>query len=175
MQKLMFEFDFYIEHTLLGYWQQALTESDLSRIRNQFLAVAEKLAAYPHKVFTHRDYHSRNVMLATDSSTQYIIDFQDARLGLVQYDLCSLLYDAYAQLESSMRSALVLFAYEAGREIHRQTHDEFMHYFYLSAYQRTIKAMGTFGYQASQGRRDFAAYLEPAQAMVEEIVKVYSL
>jgi aminoglycoside/choline kinase family phosphotransferase len=44
-------------------------------------------------VFVHRDYHSRNLMLADPNPG--ILDFQDAVTGPITYDLVSLLRDAY--------------------------------------------------------------------------------
>lgn len=176
VEKLMFELEFFISHTLLGYYGAKPSEGDLSRLRVQFLHIAESLAAPERKVFTHRDYHSRNIMMVGASTAlshltlkPYIIDFQDARLGLMQYDLCSLLCDAYAPLSVERRARLIDFAFELGKDIHRQTRAEFDHYWQLSAFQRTVKAMGTFGRQAAVGREDFAAYLNPAWQMLKEI------
>lgn len=180
VEKLMFEFDFFITHTLLGYYRARMTDSDLKEIRAAFVKIAEGLAAPVNKVFTHRDYHSRNIMLVGsapfDSAQgpppqyqQYIIDFQDARLGLMQYDLCSLLCDAYAPLTPERRNRLLDFAFENGKDIHQQTRSEFDHHWTLSAFQRTVKAMGTFGRQAALGRADFAAYLDPARQALREI------
>ncbi|MBX3723328.1 MAG: phosphotransferase [Turneriella sp.] len=161
--KLMFEFDFFITHTLQGYYGLG----SLDGLRDDFTEVAEALAAPQNKVFTHRDYHSRNIMIHRDQ--QYIIDFQDARLGLFQYDLCSLLYDAYAPIEKTLRGSLIDFAFAEGQSIHGQTRAEFDRYLRLSAFQRLVKAMGTFGRQAALGRKDFEAYLEPAWQMLAEI------
>jgi aminoglycoside/choline kinase family phosphotransferase len=47
-------------------------------------------------VFVHRDYHSRNLMLV-NSNTLGVIDFQDAVVGAITYDLASLLRDAYVE------------------------------------------------------------------------------
>lgn len=51
------------------------------------------------QVLVHRDYHSRNLMRVTttgnSSSRIYVIDFQDAVLGPVTYDLVSLFRDCY--------------------------------------------------------------------------------
>lgn len=172
--KLMFEFDFFIEHTLLGYYKTKAPDSELKEIRRAFLQIAEELAEPANKVFTHRDYHSRNVYidLATPNLyKQYVIDFQDARLGLMQYDLCSLLCDAYAPLTVERRSRLLDFAFEQGKDVHRQSREEFDHFFALNAFQRIVKAMGTFGRQAALGRDDFAAYLNPASQMLREVSK----
>lgn len=185
VEKLMFEFEFFITRTLLGYYHASVSDSELSEIRTAFVKIAEELAAFPNKVFTHRDYHSRNILLVGASTAlprretedghshlalkQYIIDFQDARMGLLQYDLCSLLCDAYAPLSVERRAALLDFAFEQGKDIHRQARGEFEHYWQLSAFQRTVKAMGTFGRQAALGRDDFAAYLNPAWQTLKEV------
>jgi aminoglycoside/choline kinase family phosphotransferase len=45
-------------------------------------------------VFVHRDYHSRTLMV-TQNNNPGILDFQDAVIGPVTYDLVSLLRDCY--------------------------------------------------------------------------------
>ena len=174
VEKLMFEFEFFITHTLLGFYRATVTDSGLKEIRAAFFSIAQKLAAPVNKVFTHRDYHSRNIMLVGERSRtaqqQYIIDFQDARLGLMQYDLCSLLCDAYAPITPERRARLLDFAFENGKDIHRQTRAEFDAFWALSAFQRLVKAMGTFGRQAALGHAGFAAYLDPARRMLNEII-----
>ena len=50
------------------------------------------------RVFVHRDYHSRNLMVgdgARHGPNPGILDFQDAVHGPVTYDLVSLLRDSY--------------------------------------------------------------------------------
>ena len=69
---------------LSGPQRQALEES--------FSLVLENNLAQP-RVFVHRDYHSRNLMLSDPNPG--ILDFQDAVYGPITYDLVSLLRDAY--------------------------------------------------------------------------------
>ncbi|GMV02478.1 MAG: phosphotransferase [Burkholderiaceae bacterium] len=47
------------------------------------------------RVYVHRDYHSRNLMVLEGDASPGILDFQDAVCGPVSYDLVSLLRDAY--------------------------------------------------------------------------------
>ena len=58
------------------------------------LALFEKTFHALPQVFTHLDYHSKNLMIAPDGEIG-ILDFQDARQGPCTYDLVSLLQDAY--------------------------------------------------------------------------------
>lgn len=53
-----------------------------------------KSALEQPQVFVHRDFHSRNLMIINDE-TLGIIDYQDAVLGPITYDLVSLLRDCY--------------------------------------------------------------------------------
>ncbi|MCX7632681.1 MAG: phosphotransferase [Turneriella sp.] len=169
-EKLYSELEFFIENTVVGYWGKTVGRSELCKLYEAFSGIAAKLAEVPNKVLSHRDYHSRNIMLCTENSAvrQYVIDFQDARLGLFQYDLVSLLFDAYCPLPQALRKKLLEYAYLEGKKLHQQSAEEFSYYVSLSAYQRLLKAMGTFGYQALRGRSDYAACLKPAWQLLGE-------
>ena len=53
------------------------------------------------QTLVHRDYHSRNLML-TEANNPGILDFQDAVIGPVTYDLVSLLEDARRDVEPDL-------------------------------------------------------------------------
>lgn len=55
--------------------------------------IVESAVAQP-QVFMHRDYHSANLMVLSNDEVG-ILDFQDAFIGPVTYDLISLLRDCY--------------------------------------------------------------------------------
>ncbi len=162
IEKLMFEFDFFIEHALGGYFRAGLTGHDRDALRSAFLEIAEALFRPEHFVLVHRDYHSRNLIVFND--IPYIIDFQDARMGLPQYDAVSLLRDSYMTLNNDIFDYLKNYYYEGGKEmdIHTMGRDEFNYYFDLMAFQRNIKALGTFGYQVSvKGNARYERYIRP--------------
>lgn len=46
-------------------------------------------------VTVHRDFHCRNLLARTDPPGIGVVDFQDALVGPITYDLASLLYDCY--------------------------------------------------------------------------------
>ncbi|MEO6699066.1 MAG: phosphotransferase [Paraperlucidibaca sp.] len=70
-----------------------LDEADSAQLEAQFSLIADAIAEQPTG-FVHRDYHSRNLMLTPEGELG-IIDFQDAVIGPITYDLMSLLRDAY--------------------------------------------------------------------------------
>ncbi|WP_299204899.1 phosphotransferase [uncultured Amphritea sp.] len=68
-------------------------------VRHLFNEVSEYLidaALEQPKVCVHRDYHSRNLLVDGDN-TPGVIDFQDAVIGPITYDLVSLLRDCYIE------------------------------------------------------------------------------
>jgi hypothetical protein len=97
------------------------------------------------KVFVHRDYHSRNLMV-TESNNPGILDFQDAVEGPVTYDLVSLLKDCYISWPPERVLAWALeFHARLDPSIHRNMPAaEFIRHFELMGVQRHLKAAGIF-------------------------------
>ena len=110
--------------------------------------VAEALAQ--PKVFVHRDYHSRNLMITRERNPG-VIDFQDALAGPVGYDLVSLLKDCYiswprARVEkwiSGYRARLIERG-PLGRQLGGRDDREFLRWFDMIGVQRHIKVLGIF-------------------------------
>ena len=147
VEKLMWEFNFMLEHYVERLCGSPLTSFDKKQARDAFKPLCEMIASQK-QYFTHRDYHSRNLMV--DENRLVLIDFQDARMGPCQYDLVSLLKDSYAKIDDSLLEELVDFYIrlkekEEGLEIDRE---EFCRVFDAIAIQRNLKAVGTFAYQS---------------------------
>ncbi|MBI2876196.1 MAG: phosphotransferase [Candidatus Tectomicrobia bacterium] len=146
LPKLMEELEFFLTHTVAGLWQREISPAHRPVLQGQLLAICQILADQP-RYFTHRDYHSRNIMV--QAGDLRIVDFQDARMGPCQYDLVSLLRDSYVYLGEEWVEELMEYYVERkealeGVRIDRQ---EFRRVFDLMALQRNLKALGTFGYQ----------------------------
>jgi len=98
------------------------------------------------QVFVHRDYHSRNLM-RTAQNNPGILDFQDAVVGPVTYDLVSLLRDCYIKWprEQVERWALTYLQRAAAAGIIPGESDEtYLHWFDWMGVQRHLKAAGIF-------------------------------
>jgi N-acetylmuramate 1-kinase len=75
----------------------SLTAQELQTINEAFEVLIQE-ALQQTRVFVHRDYHSRNLMVGDGQRygvNPGILDFQDALYGPVTYDLVSLLRDCY--------------------------------------------------------------------------------
>ncbi len=99
------------------------------------------------QVFVHRDYHSRNLMILPEDSPG-ILDFQDAMIGPITYDLVSLLQDCYISWPRERVQNWVLDFYDAAQEkkrFNRQVSDaEFLRWFDFTGVQRHLKNLGIF-------------------------------
>jgi aminoglycoside/choline kinase family phosphotransferase len=98
------------------------------------------------RVCVHRDYHSRNLM-ATETLNPGILDFQDAVIGPVTYDLVSLLRDCYVSWPPSMVEVWMIDHYTrlCGAGVLDSVDLElFRRWFDLMGMQRHLKAIGIF-------------------------------
>src|SRR5688500_10831979 len=154
--KLTFELDFFVTHFLEGHRRVVLAGGERTALAEEFAALAGELSSQP-RVVCHRDYHSRNLMVL--DGRLGVIDFQDARLGPDTYDLASLLRDSYVGLEPDDVNALIarFLSLDRGPLGYAGDAAGFRERFDIMAVQRNLKALGTFGYQASVRRNP--AYL----------------
>ncbi len=87
------ELDLFPEWYLKKHLSIELNDLQQSQINQSFSLIIENNLAQA-KVYVHRDYHSRNLMI-TKENNPGILDFQDAVYGPITYDAASLWRDAY--------------------------------------------------------------------------------
>jgi len=114
-------------------------------------ALLEFLAPLPApRVFAHRDFHSRNLVICGDRLT--LVDFQDSLRAPPLYDLVSLAFDSYLDL-GAKRPWLLERLRAHGWDIDPEV-------LALTALERNVKALGTFGFQVRvRGHRAYARYV----------------
>jgi hypothetical protein len=116
--------------------QQAVWE------RSRALLVAR--AQSQGKVWVHFDFHSRNLMAGEPPG---VLDFQDARMGPISYDLVSLLKDMYVSWPEDFRLDLVIRYWEKARKAGLpvpEAFDDFYADFEWMGVFRHIRTLGTF-------------------------------
>ena len=103
------------------------------------------------QVFVHRDYHSRNLMVLSQSSMNRsgpgVIDFQDALRGPIGYDLVSLLKDCYISWSRERVERWVKGYRRVLGNLGANVGDseyQFVRWFDLIGVQRHIKVLGIF-------------------------------
>ncbi|MCK5131165.1 MAG: phosphotransferase [Candidatus Sabulitectum sp.] len=128
-----------LEHTLehLFFRLLRVPVEDLFELQGHFRELCERAMGSGTTTFTHRDYHSANLMI--HKGKVHIIDWQDARQGPPCYDLASLLRDSYRDCGDGWKGLVSSYILGVGGAN--------MFEFVFSALQRNMKAIGTFAYQ----------------------------
>jgi len=168
VEKLMWELRFFLEHAVEGLWERKISEQDRERIKALFEEVCAELAAEP-RVFVHRDFHSRNLMVRDGALV--VLDFQDARLGPATYDLASLLRDSYHGLAEGLFESLIDYYLDRREASRARPFDRarFRERFDLMALQRNLKAIGTFAFQkVVKGNSRYLPYIPTTLGYVRQ-------
>lgn len=124
---------------------KTLSHDDEKKLKNIYQFLIDSFAVQP-KVFVHRDYHSRNIMVCDDNRLG-ILDFQDAVWGTITYDLVSLLKDCYIAWPTNQVEKWVLYFYEkliAENKISTVDFSIFTRWFDFAGLQRHLKCLGIF-------------------------------
>jgi aminoglycoside/choline kinase family phosphotransferase len=123
----------------------ALTAEDVGMLRATFDLLIREALAQP-RVFVHRDYHSRNLMVLGERNPG-VLDFQDALAGPIAYDLVSLLKDCYIgwprerveRWVGDYARALATRGLDSGADA-----AQFFRWFDFIGLQRHLKVLGIF-------------------------------
>jgi aminoglycoside/choline kinase family phosphotransferase len=121
-----------------------LSEAQNAKLETVFARIIANNLAQP-RVYVHRDYHSRNLMVAEPNPG--ILDFQDAVYGPITYDLASLFKDAYIRWEEAEVIDWLIRYWEKARKVGLPVADDFS-VFYRDyewmGVQRHLKVLGIF-------------------------------
>ena len=144
-EMLLREMRLFDEWFLKRHLQIVLTDAAQAQLTNVYQQICSACLAQP-KVIVHRDYHSRNLMVLAHNGPG-VLDYQDAVIGPISYDLVSLLRDAYiawpepAQLDWAIR--YWQDAKTGGLPI-AQDFADFWRDFEWMGLQRQLKVLGIF-------------------------------
>ena len=150
MQRELNEFNTWV---INRYLKLTPSDHDKNILQDAFTKIISNACQQP-QVFMHRDYHSANLMVLPEQKVG-ILDFQDACIGPLSYDLVSLLRDCYIDWPDSQVQNWVNYYHEKLREQRLFLHvsaDEFMQWFDWMGIQRHLKASFIF---ARKFLRDF--------------------
>ncbi|MGV0951039.1 MAG: aminoglycoside phosphotransferase family protein [Azonexus sp.] len=129
----------------LGY---QLSADETAMLDRTFKFLINSALAQP-KVFTHRDFMPRNLMVveSAETLTPGIIDFQDAVMGPIAYDVVSLFRDAFISWDEEQEIDWVVRYWEKARAAGlplRPDFGDFWRDYELMGLQRHLKVLGIF-------------------------------
>ena len=142
---LKHEMALFNEWYLLKNKEILLSEEDMNGLNKTLEIIADSNINQPF-FFVHRDFHSRNLMLLNDNRLG-MLDFQDARIGPITYDLVSLLKDAYIELDEEFIIDKVVRYWEVACMeglLQKSDFSDFFQQFEIMGVQRHLKILGIF-------------------------------
>ncbi len=152
-----------------------LSASDNRIMDEAFFLLTESALIQP-RVWVHRDYHSRNLMITAENNPG-VLDFQDAVYGPVTYDLVSLLRDCYISWPRSQVESWVANYYLQikdallGDEVDLPL---FQKWFDWMGAQRHLKAIGIFSrLNIRDGKTGYLADIPRTFSYLIEVTSTY--
>jgi aminoglycoside/choline kinase family phosphotransferase len=127
--------------------------------------LARRLGLFP-RVFSHRDYHGRNLFMQGEKQSAprlRVIDFQDALMAPAAQDLAVLLTtrDAARVITGKIERRILDYYYAAlvRRDAPRLPWEEFRESYRLCVLQHALKVIGRFIVLEQQGKRGYREYI----------------
>ena len=134
----------YLKSTKVVYDEQLL--------ENDFNCLIEYLSSEDFSYFMYRDFQSRNIMKVGEEL--YFIDYQGGKLGPLQYDVVSLLFQAKANLPYDLRIELLdHYIFEINKYL-KIDEQNFKDKYYAYALIRTLQVLGAYGYKGLFERKE---------------------
>jgi aminoglycoside/choline kinase family phosphotransferase len=130
----------------LAKWLDIRLSRETEKILDDSYELLVSAAASQPQVFMHRDYHSGNLMVLPNNEVG-VLDFQDAFIGPLTYDLASLLRDCYIEWpEERVQNWVKYYLIELHKQQQHKdiTLEQLQYWFDLMSMQRHLKALLTF-------------------------------
>ncbi|MCH9739613.1 MAG: phosphotransferase [Epsilonproteobacteria bacterium] len=133
------QMDSVVEFYLEKHLGVTLDDEKKESLESIFKVITTEVLFQPYDVFVHGDFHSKNIMFGC-SDNIVLIDYQDAKVGAVTYDLVSLLRDVAVEFDARDVERLALvFRDKIGLDVDDAT---FMRWFDFTGLQRHIMLLG---------------------------------
>ena len=144
----------------------------LDSINTEFNKLNVLLKEIP-QTFVHRDFHSRN-LLVTDINNPGVIDYQDAVIGPITYDLVSLLKDCYVSWDDGLIEDMLESFFARIKCKDNNNISDFRYWFDMTGLQRHIKAIGIFSRLNYRDNKDkYLKDIPRTYSYIEKTLKKY--
>lgn len=116
---------------------------DEQKLEDDFKLLAHFLGSVRNNYFMFRDFQSRNILIR--DGDLYFVDYQGGRMGPLQYDMASLLFDSPINLPTDLREELIdFYIKELSKQI-KFNQGRFKDLFYLFVFLRILQVLAAYG------------------------------
>ena len=124
---------------------QAAVVFNENRLKAEFSRFADFICQAGNRGFMYRDFQSRNIMVHQEQPC--FIDYQGGRMGPLQYDVVSLLYQVKAQMPQLLRDEMLSY-YKQVLSAHINPDSiDFDRYYPAFVYLRLLQVLGAYGFR----------------------------
>lgn len=173
---LRFEINLFYEWYIKKNKKLNLSSKDYDELINTFETIINYNKSQTN-CFVHRDFHSRNLMILSENDIG-IIDFQDALIGPISYDLVSLLKDAYFELDEEFIIDKTVRYWEMACDeklLQKRDFSDFFLDFEMMGLQRHLKILGIFSrLSLRDGKHNYLDDLPLVEKYVLKTLERYS-
>ena len=148
-QRLIDELQLFPEWFVQQHHGVALTTQENTQLTLIFETLANEIANQP-QVLVHRDFHSPNLMVCDDpgvGANPGVLDYQDALLGPISYDIASLVFDARTTWEEPQQLDWAIRYWERARAAGLPVDADFAVFYKQyewAGLQRNLRILGVF-------------------------------
>lgn len=129
-------------------------------LEDDMMKLSSDLCGEPCHTFLYRDFQARNVMLVEDQPN--FIDYQGGRIGPLQYDVASFLWQASARYPEELKQKLIEAYLDELRSILPVNTDEFQEKLQGFVLLRTLQVLGAYGLRGIIERKAYFLQSIPA-------------
>ena len=171
------ELELFPDWYLAKHLDYQMTEKERLDLSQVFDALIASILAQA-TVFVHRDFHSRNLMI-TPGHEIGVLDFQDAVVGPITYDLVSIYRDAYLEWSEEQQVDWMIRYWEAAKKEGLPVPADFGEFYKdieWMGLQRHLKILGIFARLYHRDAKD--GYLKDIPlvlAYTEKVAQRYSI
>jgi len=171
---LMFEMSLMQEWYIEKHLGVKLNSKGEQLLNSVLQLIKDEVLSQPQGYFVHRDFHSRNIMFKGKGKIA-VIDYQDARVGAITYDLASLLKDVYIRFDRDKIIELVLEFKELKGGLQDISNEQFIRWFDFMALQRHIKILGIFArLKIRDNKPNYIDDIPMTLSYIKETISLYS-
>lgn len=148
-QRLIDELQLFPDWFVQKHHGVTLTDQENAQLAVIFETLVTAIAAQP-QVLVHRDFHSPNLMVCEDpavGSSPGVLDYQDALLGPISYDIASLVFDARTTWEEPQQLDWAIRYWERARRAGLPVDADFSVFYQQyewAGLQRNLRILGVF-------------------------------
>lgn len=149
---------------------------DKTQLLDELEDWSKSLAAQKPQTFMYRDFQSRNIIV--NNEEVYFIDYQGGMLGLPQYDIASLLWQAKAKLPDEWKNELVNHYFTTLKQLPEVVNfDEtvFRKVYLDCVLLRILQTLGAYGFRGILERKPhFLSSISPALEQLQNYLNTWS-